>query len=90
MALVGEHGPELVGLPRGSKVHTAADTRRMMAANDAGPALSLTFQNDFRGADADAVSAINARLDRLQNEMPGLIVSTMEDARSRFIWRARA
>jgi hypothetical protein len=36
MAWVGEHGPELVSLPRGSKVFTAAESRRMAAANDAG------------------------------------------------------
>ena len=32
--LVGEEGPELVSLPPGSYVHTAAETRGMMAAND--------------------------------------------------------
>jgi phage-related protein len=30
-ALVGERGPELVNLPRGSRVHSAADTRRLSA-----------------------------------------------------------
>lgn len=30
LALVGEVGPELVGLPRGSSVTTAADTRRLL------------------------------------------------------------
>lgn len=30
MALVGENGPEVVEMPRGAKVHTAADTRRML------------------------------------------------------------
>lgn len=33
MALVGERGPELVNLPRGSRVHTANQTRGMMGAN---------------------------------------------------------
>lgn len=31
---LAENGPELVSLPRGSRVSTAADTRRMMAGND--------------------------------------------------------
>lgn len=32
MALVGEQGPELVNLPRGSKVYTAGQTRQIAAA----------------------------------------------------------
>jgi phage-related protein len=30
LSLVGERGPELIELPRGSRVHTAPETRRMM------------------------------------------------------------
>ena len=30
LAMAGEHGPELVGMPRGSRVHTAGDTRSML------------------------------------------------------------
>jgi tape measure domain-containing protein len=36
LAMVGENGPELVGLPRGSNVYTAGDTRRMLAGNGGG------------------------------------------------------
>jgi hypothetical protein len=36
MTLVGEHGKEMVSLPRGSRVSTAAETRRMFAGNDNG------------------------------------------------------
>lgn len=39
LALVGERGPELVQLPRGSKVNTANETARMMRG---GPAINLT------------------------------------------------
>ena len=49
--------------------------------------VSLTFHNDFRGADPSAVAAIQARLNQMQAELPGTIVSTMQDARSRFLWR---
>lgn len=43
LSLVGEEGPELVNLPRGSKVHTAGETRAMMAgANQNGGAASGT------------------------------------------------
>ncbi len=34
MALVGEEGPELVNIPRGSQVFTAAESRSMMAADN--------------------------------------------------------
>jgi hypothetical protein len=34
LALVGEQGPELVNLPRGSRVHTAAQTRSMAGSAD--------------------------------------------------------
>ena len=47
MAWVGEHGPEIVRLPQGSKVSNASDTRRMLApANDRG----ASFHFDLRGA----------------------------------------
>jgi hypothetical protein len=36
-ALLGEHGPEIGFLPTGSRVMNAAATRRLFAANDAGP-----------------------------------------------------
>jgi len=32
MALVGEGGPEIVGLPRGSRVHSNADSKKMMGS----------------------------------------------------------
>jgi hypothetical protein len=35
LAVVGEHGAELVNIPGGSTVHTAADTRRMMDGGNA-------------------------------------------------------
>jgi hypothetical protein len=87
-AWVGEHGPELVSLPRGSKVYTAADSRRMAAANDTGPMIgSVVINGDFRGADPAAVDAIQGRLDQMEAELPGRIVATMGDARTRLLWR---
>jgi uncharacterized protein (TIGR02594 family) len=85
---VGENGKELVQLPQGSKVYNASTSRRMAAANDGGPKIgSITMNNDFRGADAQAVDAIQARLDQMQRGMAAQIVGTMQDARQRFMWR---
>lgn len=38
LTLVGEQGPELVTLPAGSQVHTAGDSRRMLAGSGGQPA----------------------------------------------------
>ena len=43
MALVGEQGPELVNLPRGSQVFTASETRDMMRGGRGG--MSVTVNN---------------------------------------------
>lgn len=37
LALVGENGPELAALPAGTRVSTAGETRRLLAANDQRP-----------------------------------------------------
>jgi hypothetical protein len=87
MAWVGENGPELVRMPRGSKVMTAANSRRM-AANDGGIG-SITFHMpiDATGADPAALARLEAKLNDFQQQLPGQIVSTFQDARQRFIIR---
>lgn len=42
VTLLGEEGPELVDLPTGSFVHTAEETKRMMAQGIPGPDVGLT------------------------------------------------
>jgi len=52
LSLVGEQGPELVNLPRGSRVWNADDTRNMMG----GEQISVTIHQNFAGpADAPTV-----------------------------------
>lgn len=52
LAVVGEHGPELVNLPRGSQVYTSSETERMMGGNSYGdvyvtiPAKDITELNN--------------------------------------------
>ncbi len=43
MSLVGENGPEIVSMARGSRVTPAAETRRMLAGNDNGPRATNHF-----------------------------------------------
>lgn len=88
MAWVGENGPELIALPRGSRVHTASASRRMAeASNDNGTRFSLTFHNDFRGADPAAVASIEQRLNQMEAELPGRVVHAYQDAKQRFVIR---
>ena len=41
MALVGEEGPEMVNLPRGSQVQTAAQTRQFIGGTNISPTLII-------------------------------------------------
>lgn len=62
LAIVGERGPELVNLPRGSKVSTNSETSRMMGGN-------MTFNiyaNDAKGG-REAASQIAMRLRHTMN-----------------------
>ncbi|WP_230770706.1 TIGR02594 family protein [Sphingomonas sp. Leaf4] len=47
--LVGEFGPEIARMPRGASIVPAGETRRMLAANDRGPA-QVSQYFDLRGA----------------------------------------
>jgi len=72
VALVGEEGPELVELPRGSKVSTAAETASMAARGASagslgGPAGGLTIQltGDIYGVPSEEfVAELAGRLDK--------------------------
>lgn len=52
LALVGEEGPELVNLPRGSQVKTASETRQALSQAQSGPQLNVT-QNIYNQVDYD-------------------------------------
>lgn len=87
VGIVGERGPEpIVATPKGAMVFPNSTLRSGMSAAN-GNSVSVTNYNDFRGADPAAVAAIEGRIDRMQRELPSTIVSTMHDARQRFVWR---
>lgn len=88
MTWVGEHGPELMRLPRGSKIHNAADSRRMAAANDGGiGAIHIPIHIDATGADSAELARVRSELAELRESLPGQIVQTYHDARARFVIR---
>jgi len=84
--LVGEEGPEMFSPGQNGSIISNDNLRRSAAAGGA-RSIQLTNYNDFRGADASAVSAIEGRLDQMERDLPGRVVSTMQDARQRFVWR---
>lgn len=53
LALVGERGPELVALPRGSNVYSNSDTRSMLAGAGAGGG-GIVINVDARGSNLSA------------------------------------
>lgn len=90
--LVGERGMEIfVPTSNGTIIpnHQLKTATMRAAANDSGPSMSITIpiSNDFRGAAPEAVAQLSAKLDQLQRDLPSTILSTMADARSRFVWR---
>ena len=60
MSLVGENGPEIVSMARGSRVTPAAETRRMLASNDNRPAPTNHFHLDGAVVTQDLVDQMNA------------------------------
>lgn len=60
MSLVGENGPEIVSMPRGSRVTPAADTRRMLAGNDNRPTATNHFHLEGAVITQDLVDQMNA------------------------------
>lgn len=69
MALVGEQGPEMVYLPRGSQVKTASETSRMMGPTLA-PNITIHMAPGTTAADAHAIAdTIDARLRSLARDL---------------------
>jgi len=61
MALVGEQGPELVSLPRGARVYSNSDSRRIAARNGGGGLAGMTVNVHVAGSvmtERDLVRAV--------------------------------
>ncbi|MCC4254122.1 hypothetical protein LL251_17055 [Sphingobium naphthae] len=85
--LVGENGPEIVQMPRGARVMTASDTRRAMGGTSV-TAPPVYISIDATGADPAALGRVEDQLQQLRSELPGTIVSTVNEAQERLILRA--
>jgi hypothetical protein len=75
MAVVGERGPEVVHLPRGSKVAPNHDLRRYMPASNNNAAPVVT--NDNRVVNIDARGAVEGTADQIRKAIaqaaPGIV-----------------
>ena len=78
LALVGEKGPELVNLPRGSQVIPNDILRSGGAGSITAP---VTFMVDNRGASVEAVAKMAQVMQEMQATLPLKIVSTIQRAR---------
>jgi hypothetical protein len=78
LALVGERGPELVNLPRGSQV---IPNHKMNAAN--GNTVNMPITINAPGADAAALARVEREVQQLGRSIPKMIDSRNATARSR-------
>lgn len=62
MSLVGEHGPELVQMPRGAKVYTNSETKGMMSGNS----ININFNGMTIREDADIDKIANAIVKKIK------------------------
>ncbi|NYG47588.1 hypothetical protein GGD67_005069 [Bradyrhizobium sp. IAR9] len=78
-SIVGENGPELVNLPRGSQVIPNNVLRNGMGGGVSAP---VTISIDARGADREGLARVQAQLAQLEAELPGRVVATVRRART--------
>lgn len=84
--IVGEAGPEPVfATSRGVGVLPNSALRSMGGAGGRGISVSIPITIDATGADAAALERVRAEIAGLRQELPGRIISTVQDADNRRI-----
>lgn len=84
--IVGERGPEIaVAAPGGLGIISNRDSRALLSGGGAGPSINMPITIDATGADAAAIARLNAKLDELNDDLPGRIVTTVREAKDRRI-----
>lgn len=81
VALVGEKGPELVELPRGSVVTPNHELQSKMSGGGS-ISVPISIQIDATGADAAGLSRVQQQLATLQAQVPSIAVAALKKARS--------
>jgi hypothetical protein len=67
MAIVGERGPELVNLPRGARVHSNANSRRMVATAQGGTIIHNNITINARDTSDGELRRIAERISNMVN-----------------------
>lgn len=86
--LVGENGPEIVNMPRGAKVMTASDSRRLMDGGNR-QNVQISIPINAAGADPAALARVESEVGNMRRDLPAIIARTMGevDGRSHGRWR---
>ncbi|MET1112048.1 MAG: hypothetical protein ABWX67_11035, partial [Allosphingosinicella sp.] len=80
---INENGDELIELPRGSKIKPAAETRRLLAAGEAGVTVRPTWNIDARGADSAAIMRLERMMTDYSEQFGENVVAAVNDGISR-------
>lgn len=80
LAVVGEKGPELLNLPKGSQVIPNMPAVASRPAGGGGVNFQPVYQIDARGADAAAVARLERGLAKTNAEMKATVVQTVRAA----------
>jgi len=91
LSLVGEYGPEIVDLPRGSRVHTAGSTQAMVqnlaqraAGASAGEVVNFHYSPTFHlQGTADEIRALRGEIAEDRRNFKSNAVAAYADARAR-------
>lgn len=80
LAIVGEEGPELVNLPRGSQVVPNNQLGSIGGSTINAP---VTVNIDATGADAAGLARVERTVADLKANLPGLTVKAVKDAQKK-------
>lgn len=84
--IVGEEGPELAFAgPGGLGILSNPESRALIGGAGGGTNVSISIPIDATGADQAAIARLNAKMDQLSAELPGKIITTVQDAGNRRI-----
>jgi hypothetical protein len=78
-AVVGEKGPELMRVPRGSQI---LPTGVMPSGGGSGPSVTIVQNNDFRGADPGSEARLRVQLEQTKNAAVREAVQAVVQSRS--------
>jgi|GEM_PF-1410118 len=85
--IVGERGPEIaVATPGGLGIMSNSSSRALLQSEPSGGGstnVSIPITIDATGADPAAIERLRRQLDQLRDELPGKIISTVQDASDR-------